>query len=88
MADTLLDANQAAHQARAGGADHLDPDVLTQIRSHYLGALAKGRTDNQHHRHTLALQARRLIRRLTRYEDMTPAKLIPEQPQTSGSDVT
>ena len=70
MADTLLEANQAAHRARTAGADHLDQDVLTQIRSHYLGALAKGHTDNHDHRHTLATQARRLIRRFTRYEDM------------------
>jgi transposase len=72
MADTLLDANQAAHAARAAGAgaDQLDPEVLTQIRNHYLGALAKGTTDNQGHHSTLAAQARRLIRRFTRYEDM------------------
>jgi transposase len=70
MADTLLEANQAAHQARAGGGDQLDPVALTQIRNHYLGALAKGRTDNHGHRSTLAAQARRLIRRFTRYEDM------------------
>jgi transposase len=70
MADTLLEANQAAHQARAGGGDQLDPVALTQIRNHYLGALAKGRTDNHGHRSTLAAQARRLIRRFTHYEDM------------------
>jgi transposase len=70
MADTLLEANHAAHSARAAGADQLAPDVLAQIRNHYLGALAKGRTDNQHQRSTLAAQARRLIRRFTRYEDM------------------
>ncbi len=70
MADTLLEANQAAHQARTVGADRLDQVVLTQIRNHYLGALAKGRTDNHGQRGTLAAQARRLIRRFTRYEDM------------------
>jgi transposase len=70
MADTLLEANQAAHHARATGADALDPAVLTQIRNHYLGALAKGRTDNHGQHSTLATQARRLIRRFTRYEDM------------------
>ncbi len=70
MADTLLEANQAAHQARAGGADQLDAIVLAQIRNHYLGALAKGKTDNHDHRGTLADQARRLIRRFTRYQDM------------------
>jgi transposase len=52
------------------GAGQLAPDVLTQIRNHYLGALAKGTTDNQNQRSTLATQARRLIRRFTRYEDM------------------
>ena len=74
MADTLLEANQtahqAAHQARAAGAEALDPAVLTPIRGHYLGALATGRTDNHGHRSTLTAQARRLIRRFTRYEDM------------------
>jgi len=70
MADTLLEANQAAHQARAVGAEQLDPAVLHQIRNHYLGALAKGSTDNHGHHGTLAAQARRLIRRFTRYEDM------------------
>jgi transposase len=70
MADTLLEANQAAHQARTAGADQLDEVVLKQIRNHYLGALAKGRTDNHGHRSALAVQARRLIRRFTRYEDM------------------
>ncbi|MGH8937727.1 MAG: hypothetical protein ACRDV2_00065, partial [Actinomycetes bacterium] len=65
---SLLDANQAAHQARTGSADHLDAVVLAQIRNHYLGALAKGRTDNHDHRSTLAAQARKLIRRFTRYE--------------------
>jgi transposase len=71
LADTLLDANQAAHTARAAGADQLDPEVLTQIRNHYRGALAKGLTDNQGRRSPLATQARRLIRRFIRYEDMT-----------------
>jgi transposase len=54
MADTLLDANQAAHQARAVGLDRLDPVVLTQIRNYYQGALAKGTTDNRDQRSTLA----------------------------------
>jgi hypothetical protein len=37
---------------RAAGADQLDPVVLAQIRNHYLGALAKGTTDNHRHRST------------------------------------
>jgi transposase len=70
MADTLLEANQAAHHARAAGAERLDPAVLNQIRNHYRGALAKGGTDNLGQPGALADQARTLIRRFTRYEDM------------------
>ena len=70
MATTLLEANQVTHHARATGAETLDQEILTQIRNHYLGALAKGRTDNHDHRGTLAAQARGLIRRFTRYQDM------------------
>jgi hypothetical protein len=54
MADTLLQPNQAAHHARTAGADQLAPDALTQIWSHYLGALAQGRTDNHDQHSTLA----------------------------------
>jgi len=70
MADTLLEANQAAHHARATGADRLDLVVLKRIRNHYLGAIAKGTTDNQGQPGTLATEARTLLRRFTRYEDM------------------
>ncbi len=70
MANTLLDANQAAHQGRTTGADRLDPVVLKQIRNHYLGAIAKGATDNHGQPGALAAQARTLIRRFIRYEDM------------------
>lgn len=70
MADTLLEANQAAHHARATGADQLDPVVLKRIRNHYLGAIAKGTTDNHGQPGDLATQARTLIRRFIRYEDM------------------
>jgi len=70
MADTLLEANQAAHQARARGADRLDQATLTQLRSQYLGALARGTTDNQDQTTPLAAKARTLITRFRRYEDM------------------
>jgi transposase len=70
MATTLLEANQAAHHARATGAETLDQQTLTQIRNHYLGALTKDRTDNHDHRSALAAQARGLIRRFTHYQDM------------------
>ncbi len=70
MATTLLDANRAAHQARERGADRHDETTLTQIRSHYLGALARGDTDNRGQHTTLADKARTLINRFRRYEDM------------------
>jgi transposase len=70
MATTLLDANHAAHQARGRGADRLDEATLNQIRNHYLGALARGDTDNRGEHTTLAGKARTLIRRFRRFEDM------------------
>ena len=70
MAHTLTAANTAAHQARSEGRDHLDPDTLATLINHYLGALAKGTTDNLGHRSELADKARTLIRRFRRYQDM------------------
>jgi transposase len=70
MATTLLDANHAAHQARERGADRLDQATLKQIRNHYLGALARGDTDNQGEHTQLAAKARTLISRFRRFEDM------------------
>jgi transposase len=70
MATTLLDANHAAHQAREHGADRLDQTALRKIRSRYLGALARGDTDNRGEHTTLADKACTLIARFRRYEDM------------------
>jgi transposase len=70
MATTLLDANRAAHQARERGTDRLDEARLRQIRNRYLGALARGETDNQGEHTKLADKARTLIARFRRYEDM------------------
>ncbi len=70
MANTLLDAHHEAQQARERGATTLDTAVLTAIRNHYRGALARGRHDNRGQRGTLATDARTLIRRFHRYEDM------------------
>ncbi|MDQ4092852.1 MAG: IS66 family transposase, partial [Actinomycetota bacterium] len=70
MADTLLEAHHAANQARAHGAEALDEAVLARIRSHYHGALARGRADNQGKPGALAADARTLIARFTRFEDM------------------
>ena len=70
MATTLLDAHRAAHEARDRGADRLDEATLKQIRNHYLGALARGDTDNQAKHTKLADKARTLITRFRRFEDM------------------
>ncbi|MEC3982857.1 IS66 family transposase [Amycolatopsis sp. H20-H5] len=70
MADTLLAAQHAARVARDTGADTLDPVTLARIRNHYLGALARGRDDNQNSRGQLATEARTLIGRFRRFEDM------------------
>ena len=70
MANTLLEANRAAHQARERGADRLDEATLKQIRNYYLGALARGDTDNQAEHTKLATKARTLIARFRRFEDM------------------
>lgn len=70
MANTLIEAHHAARGARDRGATALDAVVLTAIRNHYRGALARGRDDNRGKSGTLATDARTLIRRFHRYEDM------------------
>jgi transposase len=70
MADTLTAAHRAACKARNQGLDRLDEATLTALNNHYRGALAKGTTDNHHHRGELADKARTLIRRFRRYQDM------------------
>lgn len=70
MANTLIEAHHAARDARQHGATALDATVLARIRNHYHGALARGRDDNHATRGPLAIEARTLIRRFHRYEDM------------------
>jgi transposase len=70
MADTLTAANKAACQAREQGRDRLDEQTLATLMNHYLGALAKGRTDNLGRTGEVADKARTLIRRFHRYQDM------------------
>jgi transposase len=70
MANTLADANRAAYAARERGADRLDEVTLKQIRNHYLGALARGQTDNQGLCTALAGRARTLMARFRRFQDM------------------
>uniref|UniRef100_UPI001EF54F02 IS66 family transposase n=1 Tax=Frankia sp. Cj3 TaxID=2880976 RepID=UPI001EF54F02 len=70
MANTLLEAHAAAHDARAAGQDALAPDVLARVRNHYLGALVRADTDNHGARSPLADEARTLARRFRDHEDM------------------
>jgi transposase len=70
MANTLLEANQAATAARERGADVLDTATLGQVRNHYLGALARGEAENRRAQTALAAKARTLITRFRRFEDM------------------
>src|SRR5664279_4810728 len=70
MAHTLTAANKAAGQAREQGRDRLDAQTLATLMNHYLGALAKGRTDNLGPRGEVAHKAPTLIRRFHRYQDM------------------
>lgn len=70
MANALIEAHHAARTARDQGATVLDATDLARIRNHYRGALARGEDDNQGKRGTLAVDARTLIRRFRRFEDM------------------
>jgi transposase len=70
MATTPTDANRAARESRERGADRLDEATLKRIRNHYLGALARGKAENQREHNTLADKARTLIARFQRFEDM------------------
>lgn len=70
MANTLIEAHHEAREAREHGATALDEAVLAGIRNRYRGALARGRDDNHGTRGALATDARTLIRRFHRFEDM------------------
>jgi transposase len=70
MADTLCDAHHHAHTARAAGADHLAPEVVSTIRRRYRGATAKGISDNTARPGPLAADALTLATRFRNHEDM------------------
>ena len=70
MADTLIDAHARAAAARAAGYDHLAPDVVTDIRRRYRGALHAGISDNTARAGPLARDALTLARRFRDHEDM------------------
>lgn len=70
MANTLLLANTSAHTAREQGRDALTSRELTEIRSRYHGAIARGWSENTAGRGPLAREARTLLRRFARYQEM------------------
>ena len=70
MADTLIDAHARASAARAAGHDQLAPDVLTDIRHRYRGAMHAGISDNTARAGPLARDALTLARRFRDHEDM------------------
>lgn len=70
MAQVLTDTHTAALAARADGADTLDPSMVARLRNRYLGALAHGSDENRDKHTELAGNARTLINRFRRYEDM------------------
>jgi transposase len=70
MADALVDANLAAHTARAAGLGVLDEQVLSAILARYRGAVAVGLSANLGERGGLAVDALTLVRRFRDHEDM------------------
>ena len=70
MADLLIWANKQATAARAAGQVRLDDGQLSQIRSWYRGAVAKGITDNQGKRSKIGRDGLRLARRFRDHQDM------------------
>jgi transposase len=68
MADTLTDAHQHAHAARAAGHDHIDTTVLAGIFNRYRGATAAGISDNTSRAGPAARDALRLARRFREHE--------------------
>ena len=70
MADLLLDAHHHAQAARAAGAEHLDEQVLTDLRRRYLGAYTAGIRDNHNRCGPLAKDAAALARRFRDHQDM------------------
>lgn len=56
----MPDTHRRAPIAAAAGAHHPDTDALAELLNNYLGALAKGTTDNYGHRSEMASGARSL----------------------------
>ena len=70
MATLLVQINDAARAARAGGVSALPPAELDAFRTRYHELIAEGQRYNRYRRHQAATDAKRLLRRFTRHEDM------------------
>lgn len=70
MVRTLLRGNTLAHTARDEDRDKLTDPELASLRSWYHGAIAQGWMENDTGRDPLHEQARVLLRRFERHEDM------------------
>ena len=70
MAGLLIEARDAARDARADGKKALDLDVLGDLVDRYRAIAASGLAGNVYRRTATANDARRVARRFIRHEDM------------------
>jgi transposase len=70
MAGLLIEARNAARDARAGGKKVLDLDVLGDLVARYRAIATSGLAANVYRRTATAKDARRIARRFIKHEDM------------------
>jgi transposase len=70
MAGLLIEARDAAREARAAGKSALDPQALGALNSRYRELAAAGLAANLYRRTATAKDARRVARRFLNFEDM------------------
>src|SRR5436190_20660889 len=70
MAGLLIEARDAARDARAGGKKVLDLDVLGDLVDRYRAIATSGLAANVYRRTATAGDARRIARRFIRHEDL------------------
>jgi transposase len=70
MATLLVQINDAARAARAAGATGLDPSDLEEFRARYHALITEGQRYNRNRHHQAAADAKRLLRRFEKHEDM------------------
>jgi transposase len=70
MAALLIEARDAAWDARQAGSAALDPQILDSLTSRYRALAAAGLAANLYRRTATARDARRIARRFLNFEDM------------------